>query len=319
MPQSFSKKEKEYLQGNAFYYTQGEDTRTLGGDWYRGEHLNFWPSKVNLAEPNGLYDYFLKGLVPNDPFINKTDFITTFGSCFAVHIRKYLKNLGYTIHEPKTRYLPIIHVSEGLNNTFSLLEQFQWAWENKSIDNELWIDADKKAFSVTEESRLETKEILDKTDVFILTLGLSEVWYNKHTNAIFWRGVPINKFDPSQHGFRLSTVKENTDNLFYIYKMIRKYRPNSKIIFTLSPVPLIATFRPIPCTSASSVSKAILRVALDTLCSYAKEESPGHVFYWPSYEIIKEYKNLYELDNRHIDMAAVETILSVFKDCYLKG
>lgn len=304
-------------EGNNFPFQVGENqVQIIGGDWYRGDHINFWPSKTNLQEPNAIYEYFLKGLLPKEPFIKKTDFITTFGSCFAANIRSFFYERGYPIHNPKSHWLPIIHVGEGLNTTFALRQQFAWAWENEQIDNELWIDADKRRFTITEEGRLETQEIFNKTDVFIITVGLSEVWYNKQTNGVFWRGVPMDKYNPEIHAHRVSTVDENFRNLNYIYKLIRTHRPEANIIITLSPVPLIATFRDIPCTSASSVSKAILRVAIDELYRMYKDDPK--FFYWPSYEIVKEFSNTpYQEDNRHVTQETLDIVLGVFDKYYL--
>jgi hypothetical protein len=309
------KRKAEVAEGHNFPFQTGQTISTIGGDWYRGDHINFWPSKANLKEEDAVYEFFLKGFLPAEPFIKKTDFITTFGSCFAAHIRSFFYEKGYPIHNPKSHWLPIIHVGEGLNTTFALRQQFAWAWENEHIDNELWVDADKTHFTITEEGRLETKEIFDKTDVFILTVGLSEIWYNKQTGGVFWRGVPRSKYDPDIHGFRVSTVDENFANLNYIYKLIRRHRPEAKIIITLSPVPLIATFRDIPCTSASMVSKAILRVAVDQL--YQDHKDDPLFFYWPSYELVKEYNNSFQDDNRHVGMDILATVLGVFDKYYL--
>jgi len=55
------------------------------------------------------------------------------------------------------------------------------------------------------------------------------------------------------------------------------------IVVTLSPVPLEATFREISCMTADSVSKSVLRVAIDQ----AMSEHRPDVYYWPSFEIVR--------------------------------
>ena len=57
-------------------------------------------------------------------------------------------------------------------------------------------------------------EQITNVDVFIITVGLSEVWFNKANNQVFWKAIPADKFDEKKHGYRLSTVQENTENLF---------------------------------------------------------------------------------------------------------
>ena len=97
-----------------------------------------------------------------------------------------------------------------------------------------------------------TKKLFDETDVYILTLGLSEVWHDEQTGGVFWRTIPKDAFDPARHKFRVSTVDENRDNLAAIQALIRKHRPDAKIVLTLSPIPLAATFRNVSCVSANT-------------------------------------------------------------------
>lgn len=68
----------------------GNDRRTESGSWYRGEHVNFMPSRTNLFEKNAIHDFVLKGWLPEKPFISKDHYITAFGSCFAAHVSECL-------------------------------------------------------------------------------------------------------------------------------------------------------------------------------------------------------------------------------------
>lgn len=282
-------------------------------EWYRGDTINYYPKKVHLLDPDALYQYILKGLVPKMPFITKEDFITSFGSCFADYLRHHLIDLGYQTHDYVSKKIPIVYVGEGINNTYSLVEQFKWAYGEVDISGEHWIDRDREYYIPTEEHRIKTREAFDKTTVFIFTLGLSEVWYNKTTGEVFWRGVPKEQFDPDIHGFKLTTVEENLANLERLVAIIREHRPEAKIIFTLSPIPLLATFRNIPAIPASTVSKAILRVAVDTLTTKHQD-----IYYWPAYEIVKEFcGNQYDADNRHPIVSTIETVIREFKRYYL--
>lgn len=310
-------KQKTLIAEGQFFRKIGESVQGVeGGDWFRGENLNFFPQGSNLTEANAIYDYFLKGYAPAKPFITKSDYVTAFGSCFAQGVREYLLNNGYMTYNPVgNRWVPIVSIAEGINTTFTLLQQFDWAWGNKSISEGLWVSKDKVKFSPTEEARQATKEIFDNTTVFILTLGLSEIWYDKITNEVFWRGVPKDKYDPARHAFRVSTVEENLENLEKIYAYIRKHRPDAQIIVTLSPIPLIATFREIPCTAASMVSKSILRVAVDNFQQNHKNDPK--FWYWPSYELVKELWNNYDNDKRHVRDTTTADIMAVFDKYFL--
>src|SRR4051794_18200181 len=76
---------------------QGRDVATAHFSWYRGEHTNFNPTKVNLFEKDAIDDYILKGWLPDAPFITKTTPIVAFGSCFAEHVSRYLRKRGFNI------------------------------------------------------------------------------------------------------------------------------------------------------------------------------------------------------------------------------
>jgi hypothetical protein len=237
-----------------------------------------------------------------------------FGSCFAAAISRGLRALGYNVGGPPSKDTShIIRYHAGINNTFAIRQQFEWAFENRQFSDKLWFNEDREFVGYSEDVKEETREILLATDVFIITLGLSEVWYNKVTQEVFWRAIPVEHFDSNIHGFRISTVEENRDNLEKIYSLIRKFRSDSSLILTLSPVPLVATFRPVSCMTASSVSKAILRVAADEVVRAHPEDTNHCLFYWPSYEIVKEYfDDPYKQDNRHIKGEAVNVIVDLF-------
>jgi hypothetical protein len=283
------------------------------GSWYRGPHTNFIPSKAQLRDPGAVDRYILHGWTPEAPFIDKTSRITAFGSCFAQHLTQYLHTAGYNI---LGRHLDlhshIIRFGEGMVNTFAVRQQLEWALEDKDFPENLWFGADKEIASLDPSIRVETKEIISTTEVFVITLGLSEIWYDKKTGEAFWRAIPSDLFDPNRHGFRVSSPEENYANLVRIRDLIRASRSGAKIIFTLSPVPLMATFRPISCLTASSVSKAILRVAVDQLMRDSADDAD--MFYFPSYEIVKEFfLDPYRDDNRHPKPEVVEFIMKTFE------
>jgi hypothetical protein len=124
--------------------------------------------------------------------------------------------------------------------------------------------------------------------------------------------VPIEAYDPDRHRFRVSSVEENRDNILAIYRLIRRYRPQAKIVFSLSPIPLLATFRDAGCLSANAVSKATLRVAIDETMRRVGHEGAMH--YWPSYEIVSDLFHLpYKPDRRHIREEVIAYILKLFE------
>ena len=288
------------------------------GSWYRGPHTNFIPSKAQLRGPDtdAVDRYILHGWLPDAPFIDKQRRITAFGSCFAQHLTNYLHRAGYNVlgkHLNLNSH--IIHFGEGMVNTFAIRQQLEWALEDKVFSENLWFGEHKEIAAVDPRIKAETKQIIGTTEVFVITLGLSEIWYDKQTGEAFWRAIPSHLFDANRHGFRVSSCEENYANLVRIRGLIRAARPGARIIFTLSPVPLMATFRPISCLTASSVSKAILRVAVDQLMRDFSGDRD--LFYFPSYEIVKDFfVDAYDADNRHPRPEVVEFIMKTFERHY---
>jgi hypothetical protein len=296
----------------------GNDRYTEGREWFRGDHVNYMPSRTNLFEKNAIQDYVLKGWLPDRPFISKNHYITAFGSCFAVHVSNYLLNHGYRVFNESSALAAayVIRCGEGMVNSFAVVQQFQWAYGEKEFNENLWFDKSGFETPYDADIRERTRAIFDQTDIFLITLGLSEVWYNKQTGDVFWRAIPRSKFDPLRHGFKVTSVAENLENLNTIYRIIRQRRPNAAIIFTLSPIPLLATFRPVSCITANSVSKSILRVAIDEF--HRAHSQDKQLFYFPSFEIVKEYfRDPFRGDNRHVRANIVNEIMDNFARHYL--
>jgi GSCFA family len=297
---------------------QGNDRFSEGHEWYRGEQANYMPTRTNLFEAGAIDQYILPGWLPIQPFVTREHRITAFGSCFAAHVSQFLSQRGYKVYgEDGTASVPyVIRCGEGMVNTFALAQQFQWSYGEKEFDEALWYDQAGREAGYDGTTRERTRQIFERTDVFLMTLGLSEVWYNKRSGDVFWRAIPRSKFDPAVHGFKVSTVAENLHNLETIYRIIRRHRPEAVVIFTLSPVPLTATFRPVSCVTANAVSKSILRVALDEFMRGHSGEKG--LFYFPAYEIAKEYFcNPFRGDNRHVRGDVVKTIMRAFARHYL--
>jgi hypothetical protein len=281
--------------------------------WFRGSGVNYLPDVPTLTTLDAAFKEIVKGHAPPAPFITPQTSITAFGSCFAANIANWLHDRKYNVETKKEGEAYIIRCGEGMVNTFTILGQFKWAFEGYKPEGNYWHGYNAEEFGYDENVRQATREIFDKTDVFILTFGLSEIWYDKPTGEVFWRAVPHDKFDPERHAFRVSSVEENKRNILEIFALIKKYRPDAKVIVTLSPVPLIATFRNMSCISANSVSKATLRVAIDE----AVRETQTEVYYWPSYEFVLEYFNRpWSPDRRHVKRPLLDFIMTAFERVY---
>jgi GSCFA family len=287
--------------------------------WYRGEHCNFNPSQANMRSPGAVEDFILKGWLPEEPLITPETRIAAFGSCFAQNISDYLNQRNYRILTKEDENAYVVRMGEGIVNTYAIRQQFDWAFRGITPQTELWHGWKAESYGYDEDVRRTTRELFDKTEVFVLTLGLSEIWYDEPTGEVFWRAIPADVFDPSRHRFRVATVNENRANIRSIYDTIREFRPDAKIILTLSPIPLVATFRPVSCITANSVSKAILRAAIDEV--YREVEADGVLHYWPSYEIVQDAfgPGRFMPDRRHVKQPVLDYIMALFETHYCDG
>jgi hypothetical protein len=298
------------------YQQDGRRKRT-DYSFFRGERANFHPTDESLTLPGFIKDYIRKGISPASPVIDRRSKIIAFGSCFAGYIRGYLADRGYgllTHDEKKKTYVG--SMGDGIVNTFAIRQQFEWAWVGRTPELDLWHGYQAEVFGYDETVRAATRALFEAGDVFIITLGLSEVWFDEPTGEVFWRAVPKQFYDKTRHKFRVSSVQENFENLTAIRKLIRERRPDATIIFTLSPVPLTATFRDMGCVVANAASKAILRASLDEFMRGPAGED-GRTFYFPSYEIVTScFSSPMMEDRKHPHAHVVDFAMKVFEQSF---
>ncbi len=284
---------------STFTFEQDGETRRTSRSFYRGANTNFHPTDASLDTPNFVDEYVMKGWNPPEKFVTKATPIVAFGSCFATNISNYLHNRGYNVLTKRDNKAYVTQMGDGMVNTFAILQQFEWAWLNKQPSVDIWQGKKGEEYGYDESIRLETRELFDQAELFIITLGLSELWYDEPTGEVFWRAVPADAYDPARHKFRTASHAETLANLRSIYGLIQRFRPNAKVLFSVSPIPLTATFRAVSCLTADAVSKATLRSALDEFLLTHQDE--GKLFYFPSYEAVTRiYRNQWTDDRRHV-------------------
>lgn len=313
----FAVDDRALEQADHVYYPMAGKKRKAHRSWYRGDHTNYHPVAQSLLEPDAFKKYVGKGWLPPAPFITRDTYITAFGSCFAAEVTKYLLSQRYRVFGGDLSLnAHIVRSGDGIVNTAALRQQFEWALGEGEAASHTWHNSDGELLEASPEVQKTTREIILQTEVFILTLGLSEVWYDKKSGEPFWRAIPLSSFDDQRHGFRVLSAKENETNLSAVYDVIRAHRPDASIILTLSPVPLAATFRPVSCITANSVSKASLRIAIDELMrAKARDEK---LFYFPSYEFVTAVlPDALEDDLRHPTTQTIASVMREFHRAYL--
>jgi hypothetical protein len=291
--------------GNGFDKTKNK--------WHT-ERLHYFPKhKEQFDNLDQLAkDFVFKGFGPDTPVFSNKDKVVTMGSCFADRLRRWLND--------SNKGAEYIQVPEGLNNSFAVRQYLEWAITGNRSTDAYWYDNDPELGAYRWEPAQQQKQLLKhlkSTKGFVVTFGLSEVWRDLETNNVFWRGVPANEYDSRKHVCQTSTVAENVDNMNKIVDLIKSNLGKDKVvIFTLSPVPLNATFTQRPTIVSDCVSKSILRVALDEFFQKTKH---SNVYYWPSFEMVRwvgSHTNIPTLfeDNtpRHVNNEVVKIIISNF-------
>ena len=299
--------------GRTFAVDLDGDEVRMSYTFFRGENANFLPKREAMRQANALSDKVLAGWMPAAPIIDGETTIVAFGSCFAGHISRYLNALGFDVATKRDDTAYVSKLGDGIVNVFAIRQQFEWAWENKVPQVDLWHGFKAEEFGYDEAVRRKTRELFDKADVFIITLGLSEVWYDEPTGEVFWRAVPYDKYDPARHKFRVASSAETLTHLRAVYDLIRAHRPGAAIVFTVSPIPLSATFRPVSCITANSASKALLRAAVDELY---REKSPtdDRLFYFPAYEVVTQcFEHAFTEDFRHPYLHVLDVNMKAFE------
>jgi hypothetical protein len=298
------------VTGNQIWYEEAGRREKIDESYWRGTTTHFHPNDKSFTTEQGLVEHLASGLMPAEPLIGPTTPVAAFGSCFARHIAQYLDKLQYNVVTRGKRAY-VSQFGDGIVNTFAIRQQFEWAWEAREPAVPLWHGYDRAALGYDDAVREQTKEMFNSADIFIITLGLSEIWYDEPTGEVFWRAPPREYFDANRHKFRVSSFSENLENLRAIHRIIRRYRPRSNIIITLSPIPLSATFRPIPCVVADSASKAILRAAVD---EFMRSEADDRLFYFPSYEVVtRAFVRPYMEERRHVHKHVLEFNMRMFE------
>lgn len=273
--------------------------------------------------------------------------VATAGSCFAQHISRALEKNGfnYFVTEnaddlsetdaEKSNYRVFSARFGNLYTARQLLQLFDRAYGNFHPADNAWarndgslvdpfrpqIEAD--GFASMEDlqsSRLRhfesVREMFENLDVFVFTLGLTEAWHSLTDGAVFplAPGVAGGEMDATRYGFVNFSVTEVVADFKLFLDKLRSVNQGARVIITVSPVPLIATYEDRHVLVSTTASKAILRVAADEICRHK-----SNVDYFPSYEIITgsfSRAEYFENDLRSIKADGVSHVMRLFLKHY---
>ena len=262
-----------------------DDQRVLLSSQRRlGEHVaRMYPNKEEMAA--GGLEALLEGYLPKEPLINEETNVIALGSCFAALFVQWLAEKGFNRQfaaAPDASF-----VWSRLETPVVVAQQFRWAFAEFDPDLAFWFGPGQQPYEATEARREQLRSLLVESDVAILTLGLTESWYDVESGEAIWR-VPPPEVATDRYRFKVGSVAESVTALETIERLRCEHMPSTKFILTTSPVRFGATFRPISPVVANVASKAGVRASLDEFLR-AHEDLVGEVYhYFPSYEMVTE-------------------------------
>lgn len=243
--------------------------------------------------------------------------IASAGSCFAQRIAEHLDGLGleYLVTERGPQFLSADDArglgygvySARYGNVYTALQLAQLlerAYGRFTPREQVWQKGEHRfvdpfrpgidhAGFVSPDECLEdrrrhlaaVRELVATADVFVFTLGLTEAWRDRADGAVF----PVcpgcghgGTFDTDRHEFVQFGVGEVVEHLDRSVQLLRAHNPAVRLILSVSPVPLVATFSGQHVLTATIGAKAVLRVACDEI----RRRHEG-VDYFPAYEIVQ--------------------------------
>ncbi|MBM1222398.1 GSCFA domain-containing protein [Ponticoccus sp. SC2-23] len=307
----------------------------------RGNELRRYPS----PERDGDRLYPLASPTANPSFtIEEDDTIYAIGSCFARNVEKALEEAGKRV---LSREFELGQVGESLGDAanffnkysiHSVTNEIRWALERETFPGEDIIYPMGKGrycdpqlgmarLDFTMEQILEFRHrYLDavasvaEADVIILTLGYVETWYDRkldlYLNVI--PPAPVIRAEPDRFEFRVLSYGDVLDGLNDLYALLNRHRTKPlKMLVTVSPVPLLSTFRDMDILVANAYSKSVQRAALDEFLL----DKQG-VDYFPSYEFVTLSNPTIAWsrnDFRHVSSDVVKRIMSNVITRYIGG
>ncbi|SOC35394.1 GSCFA family protein [Rhizobium subbaraonis] len=269
--------------------------------------------------------------------------IATAGSCFAQNIAKALKRNGFNFcdFEPRPPLFPAEQAlvynygvySARYCNIYTarqLLQVFDRAYGAFVPEEKAWVRGgghvdpfrpllEPEPFgSIAELERSRqshfdaVREMFEKLDVFMFTLGLTEAWVSRSDGAVFpvCPGTVAGAFDPASYEFRNFNYFEIFEDLIAFFGKVRTVNPRAKFLLTVSPVPLTATKSDNHVLVATTYSKSVLRSVAGHLATEI-----DFVDYFPSYEIIAAPSMrgmFYDPNLRTVNAAGVDYVMSHF-------
>lgn len=269
--------------------------------------LNNFNSKIKTK-----IDIYRKPL-SEDNSIKYGDKILIIGSCFAENIGKYLYNLAYDIllNPFGVQYNPL-SISETLEYILGIKDlDIKDLFEHNGLFHSFlhhgsFSNIDKeKAFQSMQNRLNEAREHIKETKYLMLTWGTSYVYRLRDNNNVVSN---CHKLSENKFIRQLESSKDLFDKFSKTIEILLQYRPDIKIISTISPIRHLRDT-----AHGNNISKANLMIFDDMLRQKFGEDK---MIYFDAYEImmdeLRDYR-YYDRDLVHPNELAIDIIKEKFE------
>ncbi|WP_156678797.1 GSCFA domain-containing protein [Sphingomonas profundi] len=275
--------------------------------------------------------------------------VATAGSCFAQHISRRLREIDFNYYIPEAgEHLPAEErgprnygvFSARFGNLYTTAQLHQLFLEafGERIPHEMawrrpdgrYVDAYRQqvepaGFASANEVAADrarhlaaVRAMFLNADVFVFTMGLTEAWRSRVDGSVFplAPGVVAGSFDPERYEAVNFGVEEVRGDLVRFLDRLKAVNPGVRVLLTVSPVPLIATFEDRNVLCSTTYSKSVLRVVADMVT-----REHDWTDYFPSFEIITgSYAGglYYEDDYRDVNRIGVAHAMRCFLKNYVE-
>ncbi|WP_132253523.1 GSCFA domain-containing protein [Methylobacterium segetis] len=277
--------------------------------------------------------------------ISRDDRVATGGSCFAQRVAQALRAAGFNYYvteaapdgvgpaEAEARQFGLFTARYGnlylsrqfpqlFDRAFGLFEPELKAWQREDgrfVDpfrptvEPAGFESPEAVIAAREGHFAAVRRMFETLDVFVITLGLTEGFRCRSDGAALplAPGVAGGTFDRDHYEFVNVTAGEVAADLRGLLDRLWSVNPSARVIVTVSPVPIIATYLPQHVMIANNYSKSVLRAGAGEACAIADPR----LVYFPSYDLVASNVNAgryYDEDQRSINDAGVRHVMRCF-------
>ncbi len=271
--------------------------------------------------------------------LRRTDRLATAGSCFAQNVAKYLRAadaVEVMESEPLSPEDPVFSGRYGniytARQLLQLFEEVQAGTPDPDCaamrrSDGRYVDLFRpymapRGFESADAVRAARARHLQaiapvfaRSDVFVFTLGLTEGWENPETGRVYPICPGVYAEDTPAYRFHNFTYEDVLEDMQRFVTALTALNPGIRILLTVSPVPLTASYGEDDVLSATMLSKSILRAVCGALTA-----RHDNAFYFPSYEMIANpftAQSAYADNLREVRPEAISRVMARFEADYI--